>query len=84
MRELEVISQHLKPVIYAEDTYIIQEGEPLNKILFTRQGTTWTYVLYITSNGSNGCSDTRSLGKGDVYEEKLLDWAFKFEYVLPS
>lgn len=36
MRALEVISQHLKPVIYAEDTYIIREGEPLDNILFIR------------------------------------------------
>lgn len=44
MRALEVISQHLKPVNYAEDTYIIREGEPLNKIIFIRQGIPWTYV----------------------------------------
>ncbi|KAM5573987.1 hypothetical protein ABKV19_013486 [Rosa sericea] len=81
-RALKVISQYLKRVIYAPDTYIIREGEPLDKILFITQGTVWTYI---TSNGRYGPSNTTSLGKGDVYGAKLLlDWAFKDEFSLPE
>lgn len=38
-RVLKAICEHLKLVIYNEDTYIIREGEPLEKMFFITRGT---------------------------------------------
>lgn len=40
---LEVICNHLKPVIYNESSYIIREEDPLDRMLFITQGTAWAY-----------------------------------------
>ncbi|XP_061999233.1 cyclic nucleotide-gated ion channel 1-like, partial [Rosa rugosa] len=72
---LNAICAHLKPVIYAEDSYILQEGEPLEKMLFITQGTAWSYTTI--SETSTGYSNTKCLGKGDLYGEELLSWALK-------
>ncbi|KAM1775304.1 hypothetical protein COP1_044533 [Malus domestica] len=69
---LKAISEHLKPVIYAEDKYIIREGEPLRKILFIRQGTALTYTT-----SKSGTSVCKCLEKNDLYGEELVVWAFK-------
>ncbi|KAM1587262.1 hypothetical protein EV1_026253 [Malus domestica] len=69
---LKAISEHLKPVIYNEDVYIIREGEPLRKMLFIWRGTTLTYT---TSKGAtNVC---KCLEKNDLYGEELVIWALK-------
>ncbi|KAM2407545.1 hypothetical protein ACFX1X_026710 [Malus domestica] len=70
---LKAISEHLKPVTYAEDAYIIREGEPLRKMLFIRRGTVLTYT---TSKGAT--SVCKCLEKNDFYGEELVIWAFKF------
>ncbi|XP_034225705.1 cyclic nucleotide-gated ion channel 1-like [Prunus dulcis] len=70
---LQAISEHLKPVIYGEDIYIIREGEPLRKMLFITQGTALTYTTI--KGGTNVC---KCLEKSDFYGEELLNWAFKF------
>ena len=48
---LEVICNHHKPVIYNESSYIIREGDPLDRMPFIIQGTargpTKTVVLLI-------------------------------------
>lgn len=69
---LKAISEHLKPVIYAEDEYIIREGEPLRKILFIRQGTALTYTT-----SKSGTSVCRCLEKNDLYGEELVVWALQ-------
>ncbi|KAM1173820.1 hypothetical protein FF1_026456 [Malus domestica] len=69
---LKAISEHLKPVTYTEDEYIIREGEPLRKMLFIRQGSALTYT---TSKG--GTSVCKCLEKNDLHGEELVIWAFK-------
>ncbi|KAK9910593.1 hypothetical protein M0R45_034549 [Rubus argutus] len=71
---LKAICQHLMPVTYSEDSYIMQEGKPLGKILLITQGTAVTYANGRTSSGSSG---NKWLKKGDFYGEELLNWAFK-------
>ncbi|CAN6699287.1 unnamed protein product [Malus baccata var. baccata] len=69
---LKAISEHLKPVIYNEDVYIIREGEPLRKMLFIWRGTTLTYT---TSKGATNVY--KCLEKNDLYGEELVIWALK-------
>lgn len=40
---LEFICDSLKPVVYPENSYIILQGEPLDKMLPITQGVVWTY-----------------------------------------
>ncbi|XP_050364413.1 cyclic nucleotide-gated ion channel 1-like [Argentina anserina] len=77
---LKAICEHLKPVIYAEDSYIIREGEPLEKMIFITQGIAWTYATNINGGGtsSSSSSGVGCLEKGDFYGEELLNWAFNF------
>ncbi|XP_004306839.1 PREDICTED: cyclic nucleotide-gated ion channel 1-like [Fragaria vesca subsp. vesca] len=66
---LIAICQHLKPVTYTEDNYIVQEGRPLGKMIFIMQGLAWTYTA------SNIIGET--LKRGDFYGEEVLTWAFQ-------
>ncbi|XP_004308402.1 PREDICTED: cyclic nucleotide-gated ion channel 1-like [Fragaria vesca subsp. vesca] len=66
---LIAICQHLKPVTYTEDSYIVQEGRPLGKMIFIMQGLAWTYTT------SNIIGET--IKKGDFYGEEVLTWAFQ-------
>ncbi|GMN44439.1 hypothetical protein TIFTF001_013638 [Ficus carica] len=54
----EEIIKHLKPVSYAENIYIIREGEPIGHMLFVTQGVVWVF-----GNGA-----IRSVAKGDYYK----------------
>ncbi|XP_061994626.1 cyclic nucleotide-gated ion channel 1-like isoform X2 [Rosa rugosa] len=76
---LKVICEHLKPVIYIEDNYIIEEGKPLGMILFITQGIAWTYAVSnnVGAETSCGSSSNKWLNRGDYYGEELLQWAFK-------
>ncbi|PRQ57816.1 putative potassium channel, voltage-dependent, EAG [Rosa chinensis] len=67
---LIAICDHLKPVTYTEDSYIVQEGRPLGKMLFIVEGLAWTYT---TSN----IIDVGTLKRGDYYGEEVLTWAFQ-------
>lgn len=69
-RVLEAICDHLKLVKYSEDNYIVQEGEPLEKMLFITQGTAWSYT-----SSASGTSAIKCLVKGDFYGDELLNWA---------
>ncbi|KAM5555123.1 cyclic nucleotide-gated ion channel 1-like [Rosa sericea] len=73
-RVLKAICQHLVPVTYTEDSYIVQEGKPLGKMLLFIQGTAVTYSYGETSSGS---SSNKWLKKEDFYGDELLKWAFK-------
>ncbi|XP_048327026.1 cyclic nucleotide-gated ion channel 1 isoform X2 [Ziziphus jujuba] len=87
---LEDICSHLKPVIYGENSYIVRDGDPLDRMLFVTQGT----LLAFTSSRSNsnaGSSSSasssgksifstssgsmRRLKKGDYHGEELLEWS---------
>ncbi|CAL8171983.1 unnamed protein product [Prunus armeniaca] len=71
-KALKAICNHLKPVTYGQDVYIIREGEPLRKMLFITRGTALTYKTF--KGGTNVC---KCLEKSDFYGEELLNWAFK-------
>ena len=75
---LKGITEHLKPVSYTEDKYIVQEGKPLGKMLFIIQGIAWTY----TANGAAGTlCDSKWLKRGSFCGEELLHWAFKSPFL---
>ncbi|XP_050387230.1 cyclic nucleotide-gated ion channel 1-like [Argentina anserina] len=74
-RVLVAICQHLVPMTYIEDSYIVQEGKPLGKMLLFTQGSAVTYSHSGTSNGSN--SSNNWLQSGDFYGDELINWAFK-------
>ncbi|KAF4380449.1 hypothetical protein F8388_024742, partial [Cannabis sativa] len=67
---LELICEHLKVVIYTESSYIIREGDPLDRMIFITHGTAWAY----TNNNSDSVS-TRRLKKCDYFGEELLEWS---------
>ncbi|CAL9030906.1 unnamed protein product [Prunus brigantina] len=76
LEELKGICEHFKPVIYAKDSFIIQEGEPLDMILLVTQGTVRSYT---TSNGVKKDPTTpKHIKQGDFYGEELISWASKF------
>lgn len=88
---LRVICDHLKPVIYTENSYIIREGDPLDRMLFITQGTAWEYFYTnetiggsthsttassdFSTNGSLRSSTTRRIKKGDYFGEELVKWS---------
>ncbi|KAC2610345.1 hypothetical protein FH972_027183 [Carpinus fangiana] len=72
---LEPICESLKPKYYNEDSYILQEGEPL-MMLFITQG---SVCCFKTSRGDNSMgtdSDTQYIEKGEIWGEELLEWGF--------
>ncbi|XP_048429698.1 cyclic nucleotide-gated ion channel 1-like [Pyrus x bretschneideri] len=71
---LDAIMEDLEPVSYADGTYIIREGEPLDRMLFITQGIALAYKTG-TTGGESGSSSTAYLEKGDVYGEELIGWA---------
>ena len=62
----ETICKFLKPVTFAQSSYSMRKGEPLDLILFITQGVVWTF-------GSN-TSPMECLQKGDYYGNKLIEW----------
>lgn len=68
------ICEHIKPVTYAEDSYIVQEGRPQGKMLFIVQGSAYTYT---TSNINNVETSNGWLNRGDFYGQELISWAFE-------
>ncbi|KAL6130951.1 hypothetical protein ACLB2K_069329 [Fragaria x ananassa] len=76
---LKLICEHLKPVIYTEDNYIVQEGKPLGMMLFITQGLAWSYTTEHINGGQTSLDSSSNewLKKGDFYGEVLLNWAFK-------
>lgn len=78
-RVLKAIYEHLKLVIYNEDTYIIREGEPLEKMFFITRGTAWSYTTCnanVAGSITSGASSIiKCLVRGDFYGEELLNWA---------
>ncbi|XP_068318420.1 cyclic nucleotide-gated ion channel 1-like [Pyrus communis] len=68
---LEEIMKHLEPVNYADGSYIIREGEPLDRMLFITQGSVLTYKTSTIGGGSGSSSIIRR----DFYGEELIGWA---------
>ncbi|KAL6123068.1 hypothetical protein ACLB2K_075591 [Fragaria x ananassa] len=75
VRMLKAICEHLEPVDYREDSYIIREEERMNQMIFITHGTVQTYK----TNGKGGKVGSKFLEKGDFYgAEELLKWASNF------
>ncbi|XP_062119865.1 cyclic nucleotide-gated ion channel 1-like [Humulus lupulus] len=79
---LDMICENLKPVIYTESSYMIREGDPLDRVIFITHGTAWAYTnnasdhneaLNVSSSTRN--SRTRRLKKCDFFGEELLEWS---------
>ncbi|KAF3448010.1 hypothetical protein FNV43_RR08718 [Rhamnella rubrinervis] len=75
-RVLNVICDYLTPVLYAENTHIIRQGDLLDQMLFITQGTVLVYVT--SSHGGRSISTnttTKRLEKGNHYGEELIKWS---------
>ena len=71
---LQMICDHLKPVYYNEQSYIVQEGEPLDAMLFITQGIVWSFT---SGNGEGTVSSKpQCIEKGHFFGQELLDWGF--------
>ncbi|PON50124.1 cGMP-dependent kinase [Parasponia andersonii] len=72
--DVETICKYLKPVIYPENSYIIQQGEPLDLMFFITDGIAWKYSSF--NSVGNFRANTSPIQKGDFYgNEELLEWA---------
>lgn len=69
----EAICERLKPVIYTEGCYIFQEGQPLEMMLFIKQGTAWSYTTSSTNGATRSSSVIKYLKGGDFCGEELLN-----------
>lgn len=69
----EAICERLKPVIYTEGCYIFQEGQPVEMMLFIKQGTAWSYTTSSTNGATRSSSVIKYLKGGDVCGEELLN-----------
>lgn len=63
------IIKHLKPVTYAENSYIIRKGEPIGCMLFVTQGS-----VLIFGDGSAKCVVKE---KGNYCGDQLVEWQLK-------
>ncbi|XP_062120210.1 cyclic nucleotide-gated ion channel 1-like isoform X2 [Humulus lupulus] len=50
---LDIICEHLEPMMYTERSYMIREGEPLDQMLFITYGTAWVYTNNASSHNNN-------------------------------
>ncbi|XP_040987634.1 cyclic nucleotide-gated ion channel 1-like [Juglans microcarpa x Juglans regia] len=75
-KQLHLICNELKQVYYNEDSYIVRQGEPLDRMLFLTQGIVWKFRTF---NGGETALRETALGieKGDFIGEQLLTWGFK-------
>ncbi|XP_068316271.1 cyclic nucleotide-gated ion channel 1-like [Pyrus communis] len=73
---LTLMCEHLKPVRYIENSFVLRMGDPVDYMFFITKGTVW---IYESSDGQTGqgisSMDTKRLGKGHFYGEELLDCA---------
>lgn len=69
---LDAMCDHLKPVLYTDDSYIVREGDPVDEMLFIMRGK----LLTVTTNGGRtGFFNSDYLKAGDFCGEELLTWA---------
>lgn len=63
---LEVICEHLKPVIYTESSYMIRKGDPLDRMLFITQGTAWAYTNSTSHSNFNDNHNNSNVGQSST------------------
>uniref|UniRef100_A0A803KZL8 Cyclic nucleotide-binding domain-containing protein n=1 Tax=Chenopodium quinoa TaxID=63459 RepID=A0A803KZL8_CHEQI len=68
----DAMCDHLKPVLYTKNSYIVREGDPVNEMLFTMRG---SLLSMSTNGGRTGFFNSVSLKAGDFCGEELLTWA---------
>ncbi|XP_050224402.1 cyclic nucleotide-gated ion channel 1-like isoform X2 [Mercurialis annua] len=69
---LDAMFDRLKLTLYTKESYIVQEGNPVDEMLFITRGK----LLTITSNGGRtGFFNSTYLKAGDFCGEELLTWA---------
>ncbi|KAL0284636.1 UNVERIFIED_CONTAM: Cyclic nucleotide-gated ion channel 1 [Sesamum calycinum] len=69
---LDAMCSRLKPVLYAENSFIFREGDPVDEMLFIMKGD----ILTMTTNGgTTSLFNSVYLMAGDFCGEELLTWA---------
>ncbi|KAJ7009895.1 putative cyclic nucleotide-gated ion channel 7 [Populus alba] len=71
-RLLDAICERLKPSLYTEETYIVREGDPVDKMLFIIRGRLESVT---TDGGRSGFFNRGVLKEGAFCGEELLTWA---------
>ncbi|TXG68261.1 hypothetical protein EZV62_003196 [Acer yangbiense] len=66
----------VKPVVYAERTRIVREGDPINEMLFVLHGKLWNFSSTASSTNNVPPCDRRKefLKDGDFWGEELVNW----------
>ncbi|KAB1213240.1 Cyclic nucleotide-gated ion channel 1 [Morella rubra] len=72
---LQLICNYLKPVSYNEDSYIVRQGEPLDRLLLFTQGIAWKFTTTIR-RGTVSSSQGESIENGHFIGEALLVWGY--------
>lgn len=73
---LEKLCDVVKPVVFAERSYILQEGNPIDQMLFVLQGKLWIYTSRsIAGSSSNSGNLNNHLEDGDFSGEEFIAWA---------
>ncbi|KAK0598527.1 hypothetical protein LWI29_035595 [Acer saccharum] len=75
-RLLDALCDRLKPVLYTKESYIVQEGDLVDDMLFIIQGK----LVAVTTNGRRtGFFESTFLRAGDFCGEELLTWALDLQ-----
>ena len=69
---LDAICERLVSSLSTKDTYIVQEGDPVNEMLFIIRGQLKSST---TNGGRSGFFNSITLKPGDFCGEELLTWA---------
>ncbi|ESR35411.1 hypothetical protein CICLE_v10004679mg [Citrus x clementina] len=73
---LKKLCDVVKPVVFTARSYILQEGNPIDQMLFVLQGKLWTYTSRsIAGSSSNSGNLNNHLEDGDSAGEELIAWA---------
>ncbi|KAH9646440.1 Cyclic nucleotide-gated ion channel 1 [Citrus sinensis] len=73
---LETLCDVVKPVVFTERSYILQEGNPIDQMLFVLHDKLWTYTSRsIAGSSSNSGNPNNHLEDGDFSGEELIAWA---------
>ncbi|KAA0050780.1 cyclic nucleotide-gated ion channel 1-like isoform X3 [Cucumis melo var. makuwa] len=68
--KLEEMMKDMKPMVFREQSYIIQEGEPVEQMLLFTKG-----MILAFSKSTKTRIMINAFGKGDLFGEQLLNWA---------
>ncbi|XP_016647313.1 PREDICTED: cyclic nucleotide-gated ion channel 1-like [Prunus mume] len=76
---LQLMCDFLKHVMYSQNSFVFRKGEPLD-CMFIIDGSIWTYSTSSESQSGKATPSamtmtTKTLRKGDIYGEELLNWA---------